>query len=113
MMRHYYRPPVVLSQIIKRKMSSAESEVLFDSKGAARIITLNRPKALNALNLPMVRQIYPQMKEWMKDDKAGLVIIKGSGDKAFCAGGDVLSVTKSAKSGGSVHKEFFSRRIST
>uniref|UniRef100_A0A914YV26 3-hydroxyisobutyryl-CoA hydrolase, mitochondrial n=1 Tax=Panagrolaimus superbus TaxID=310955 RepID=A0A914YV26_9BILA len=108
MLRLHLRPPPRLyNQLIKRTMSSTESEVLFNCEGAARIITLNRPKALNALNLSMVRQIYPQMKEWINDDKAGLVIIKGAGDKAFCAGGDVLSVTQSAKSGGHVHKEFF------
>jgi 3-hydroxyisobutyryl-CoA hydrolase len=107
MLRLCLRPPSVLSQIAKRTMSSTESEVLFDCDGAARIITLNRPKALNALNLSMVRQIYPQMKKWLNDDKAGLVFIKGAGEKAFCAGGDVLSVTQSAKSGGTIHKEFF------
>ena len=42
--------------------SSSEAEVLFHTHGAARIITLNRPKALNALNLTMVRKIYPAMK---------------------------------------------------
>jgi 3-hydroxyisobutyryl-CoA hydrolase len=107
MLRLCLRPPSVLSQIAKRTMSSTESEVLFDCDGAARIITLNRPKALNALNLSMVRQIYSQMKKWLNDDKAGLVFIKGAGEKAFCAGGDVLSVTQSAKSGGTIHKEFF------
>uniref|UniRef100_A0A914QSI7 3-hydroxyisobutyryl-CoA hydrolase, mitochondrial n=1 Tax=Panagrolaimus davidi TaxID=227884 RepID=A0A914QSI7_9BILA len=108
MLRLNVRSPTFLSQVIKRTMSStAESEVLFDCENAARIITLNRPKALNALNLSMVRQIYPKMKEWMIDENAGLVIIKGAGDKAFCAGGDVLSVIQSAKSGGSIHKEFF------
>jgi 3-hydroxyisobutyryl-CoA hydrolase len=107
MLRLCLRPPSILSQITKRTMSSAESEVLFDCNGAARIITLNRPKALNALNLSMVRQIYSQMKKWFNDDKAGLVFIKGAGEKAFCAGGDVLSVTQSAKSGGTIHKEFF------
>jgi 3-hydroxyisobutyryl-CoA hydrolase len=107
MLRLCLRPPSFLSQITKRTMSSTESEVLFDCDGAARIITLNRPKALNALNLSMVRQIYSQMKKWLNDDKAGLVFIKGAGEKAFCAGGDVLSVTQSAKSGGTIHKEFF------
>uniref|UniRef100_A0AC34RJ39 3-hydroxyisobutyryl-CoA hydrolase, mitochondrial n=1 Tax=Panagrolaimus sp. JU765 TaxID=591449 RepID=A0AC34RJ39_9BILA len=87
--------------------SSSDAEVLFQAEGAARIITLNRPKALNALNLPMVRLIYPVLKKWQTEPNVGLVIIKGSGDKAFCAGGDVLSVTKSAKSDGEVHDNFF------
>ncbi|KAE9556075.1 hypothetical protein FO519_000709 [Halicephalobus sp. NKZ332] len=92
---------------LRNMSSSAEADILLDTHGAARIITLNRPKALNALNLSMVKKIYPAMKEWQKDPNTGLVIIKGTGDKAFCAGGDVLSVTKSAKAGGTIHEEFF------
>lgn len=58
--------------------------------GNSGVITLNRPKALNALNLSMVRKIYPVLKSW--ENKKRLVIIKGAGDKAFCAGGDVKSI---------------------
>uniref|UniRef100_A0A914P4S7 3-hydroxyisobutyryl-CoA hydrolase n=1 Tax=Panagrolaimus davidi TaxID=227884 RepID=A0A914P4S7_9BILA len=53
--------------------SLAELQVLFDCENAARIITLNRPKALTALNLSMVRQIYPKMKEWMIDENAAVI----------------------------------------
>lgn len=42
--------------------SKAESEVLFERVGKAGVITLNRPKALNALTLNMIRHIYPQLK---------------------------------------------------
>uniref|UniRef100_A0A914PNA0 3-hydroxyisobutyryl-CoA hydrolase n=1 Tax=Panagrolaimus davidi TaxID=227884 RepID=A0A914PNA0_9BILA len=55
--------------------STEESEVQFDCENAARIITLNRPKVLNALTLSMVRQIYQQMKEWMIDENAGLDMV--------------------------------------
>uniref|UniRef100_A0A8C1VNB9 3-hydroxyisobutyryl-CoA hydrolase n=1 Tax=Cyprinus carpio TaxID=7962 RepID=A0A8C1VNB9_CYPCA len=69
--------------------TKAGSEVLFEKVGNAGVITLNRPKALNALNLTMIRHIYPQLKKWDKDSETDLVIIKGAGDKAFCAGGDI------------------------
>lgn len=87
--------------------NAANDEVILqriDSKG---VITLNRPKAFNALNLPMVRQIYPQLKEWNEDPSITMVLIKGMGDKAFCAGGDVRAITESGKVGGSLAHDFF------
>lgn len=54
------------------------------------IITLNRPKALNALNLSMTEKIYSILKQWETSKK--LVIIEGAGEKAFCAGGDVKNL---------------------
>ncbi|MFG1381861.1 enoyl-CoA hydratase/isomerase family protein [Xanthobacter versatilis] len=71
---------------------TTEPEVLLEEKGAAGIITLNRPKALNALNLAMVREILPRLRAWAKDPAITRVIIKGAGEKAFCAGGDVRSI---------------------
>ncbi|XP_046963262.1 3-hydroxyisobutyryl-CoA hydrolase, mitochondrial [Vanessa cardui] len=75
------------AHLIKRTMSSQEADVLFETINNAGIITLNRPKALNSLNTSMVSKILPQLREW--ENSKNLVIIKGAGDKAFCAGGDV------------------------
>ncbi|MBI1181427.1 MAG: enoyl-CoA hydratase/isomerase family protein [Alphaproteobacteria bacterium] len=69
---------------------SEEPEVLFEKRGGLGIITLNRPKALNALNQPMVLEIHPKMVEWAADDEVQAVLIVGTGEKAFCAGGDIL-----------------------
>uniref|UniRef100_A0A0N4ZA03 3-hydroxyisobutyryl-CoA hydrolase, mitochondrial n=1 Tax=Parastrongyloides trichosuri TaxID=131310 RepID=A0A0N4ZA03_PARTI len=95
------------SHILNGIARNASSAVLIESVGNKKVITLNRPKALNALNLEMVRDIYPEMKVWNTTSPASMIIIKGAGDKAFCAGGDVVSVTNSAKTGGDVHKLFF------
>lgn len=75
------------SIVLKRTMSSQEADVLFETLNNAGVITLNRPKALNSLNTSMVSKILPQLQEW--ESQKSLVIIKGAGDKAFCAGGDV------------------------
>tara|TARA_R110000868_G_scaffold201977_3_gene449518 strand:+ start:8761 stop:9801 length:1041 start_codon:yes stop_codon:yes gene_type:complete len=71
---------------------SDEAEVLFSRDGVAGIITLNRPKALNALTLNMVRAIHPQLKAWAADDAVKLVIIEAVGERAFCAGGDIRAL---------------------
>ena len=65
------------------------TEVIFDHKGAIGLITLNRPKALNALSLSMVKMIHAQLLNWESDNKIFAVVIQGAGDKTFCAGGDI------------------------
>ncbi len=67
-----------------------ESEVLFSTHGNIGVITLNRPKALNALTQGMVLAIHPQMEAWARDDSVQAVVIVGAGDRGFCAGGDIL-----------------------
>ncbi|XP_078260692.1 3-hydroxyisobutyryl-CoA hydrolase, mitochondrial isoform X2 [Rhinoraja longicauda] len=86
---------------------NSEKEVLLMKSGCAGIITLNRPKALNALNLSMIRQIYPQLKKWEQNNETSLVIIKGAGEKAFCAGGDIRAVTEAGKVGDRLAEDFF------
>ncbi len=76
-----------------------EPEVLFARDGVAGIITLNRPKAMNALTLNMVRAIHPQLIAWAADDAVKLVIIEGAGEKAFCAGGDIRALHDWGKAG--------------
>ena len=53
------------------------------------IITLNRPDALNALNLEMVAAIQACLDKWAIDDSVAAVLLCGAADKAFCAGGDI------------------------
>ncbi|KAJ6638724.1 3-hydroxyisobutyryl-CoA hydrolase, mitochondrial [Pseudolycoriella hygida] len=74
-----------------RSMAS-DATVLVEERGRAGIVTLNRTKALNALNTEMVRNIYAALLQFERDKS--LVIIKGAGGKAFCAGGDVRSLVE-------------------
>ncbi len=63
--------------------------VLFERRGRLGIATLNRPKALNALSHDMVRSLDRQLAEWETDRDVAAVLVRGAGDRAFCAGGDI------------------------
>jgi enoyl-CoA hydratase/carnithine racemase len=67
--------------------------------GAIGVITLNRPQALNALTHAMCIAIDQQLYQWETDDGIKAVIIQGSGDKAFCAGGDIRHLYDLGKQG--------------
>lgn len=64
-------------------------EVLFSHEGHLGVITLNRPKALNALTLPMILAMYEQLQAWRHQPDIGAVVIRAVPGTAFCAGGDV------------------------
>ena len=70
-------------------------------------ITLNRPKALNALTLDMVQEMTRLMVSWEADENIGAVIVDGAGDRAFCAGGDVILLHDSGKAGDSRAEQFW------
>lgn len=86
--------------VCKRHLSTSMDDVLFEVKNNVGIITLNRPKALNALNTSMIMKIKPKLKEY--ESQVRMVIVQGSGDKAFCAGGDVKSITENGVSSTSI-----------
>jgi enoyl-CoA hydratase/carnithine racemase len=73
-----------------------EAPVLFERRGALAVATLNLPRALNALNLPMIELLSRQLREWEADDSLACVWIDGSGEKGLCAGGDVVSLYREA-----------------
>ncbi|MFP4451503.1 MAG: enoyl-CoA hydratase/isomerase family protein, partial [Rhodosalinus sp.] len=62
-------------------------DILIRKEGRAGRITLNRPKALNALTWDMCLKIDAALKDWADDGDVALVLIDAEGDRAFCAGG--------------------------
>lgn len=97
-----------VSSVNTAKMSTnSDDEVLLQKIDTTGLITLNRPKALNALNLSMIRKIYPQLKQWEEDGDVKMVVMKGAGNKAFCAGGDIRAVTEAGKVGDVLAEQFF------
>ena len=77
-----------------------DRELIAEIKGNAGILTLNRPKALNALTLDMVRGMTAALTNWRDDDTVKLVILRGAGDRALCAGGDIAMLYRDAETGG-------------
>ncbi|XP_011301978.1 3-hydroxyisobutyryl-CoA hydrolase, mitochondrial [Fopius arisanus] len=83
---------IAANRNVEVNQSGEQDDVLFEEVGESGLITLNRTKALNALNLSMVQKIAPILKKW--ESSKSLVVIRGNGDKAFCAGGDVKSLVQ-------------------
>ncbi|AXF57247.1 enoyl-CoA hydratase/isomerase family protein [Salicibibacter kimchii] len=86
------------------------NEVTFSTnrKGLATI-TLNRPKALNSLTLDMIVAIGEQLDAWREDPAVQVIIMDGAGEKGFCAGGDIKTLSEAQNGGNSFDKarEFF------
>ncbi|XP_040980322.1 3-hydroxyisobutyryl-CoA hydrolase, mitochondrial isoform X1 [Aquila chrysaetos chrysaetos] len=106
-LKPFNRLQVILQHLKMSKQTDSTAEVLLEKRGGAGIITLNRPKVLNALTLSMIQQIYPQIKTWEQDPETFLIIIKGTGGKAFCAGGDIRAIADAGKVGGRLARDFF------
>ena len=71
-----------------------EASVLFNTEPTdcghlIGIMTLNTPKSLNALSVEMCQLLAEQLEQWQRDDQIVALVLKGAGDKAFCAGGDI------------------------
>lgn len=84
-------------------MSVMEQPVLFsthrtESGHQVGHALLNLPKSLNALNLTMVQLLLEQLTAWQQDSSVVAVVLSGAGEKAFCAGGDVVSLHNAMKS---------------
>ena len=78
------------------------------------VATLNSEKSLNALSLDMVNLLMPQLLAWHADKDIAMVMLEGAGEKAFCAGGDVVQLYNSSVAAGKGNysaevEEFFTK----
>ncbi|MDT8344917.1 MAG: enoyl-CoA hydratase/isomerase family protein, partial [Thermohalobaculum sp.] len=76
------------------------SDILFERRGSLGLVTLNRPQALNALTHAMALMLERQLGAWRDDAAIAAVAIRGAGDKAFCAGGDIRALYDAGRPGG-------------
>lgn len=89
--------------------ADATSPVLVSVIGALGRLTLNRPRALNALSLEMIAQLSGALESWREDPAIDLVLIDGSGERGLCAGGDVRALYEQIVSGNAGQTEGFFR----
>ena len=75
------------------------TDIIIRKDGRAGLITLNRPKALNALTWDMCLAIEAALDDWLTDHHVELILIDGAGDRAFCSGGDIADMYASARRG--------------
>jgi enoyl-CoA hydratase len=74
-------------------------DILFERRGAAGLITLNRPQALNAVSHAMVLALRVQLDAWGDDPAITRVVVTASGERAFSAGGDIRALYDLGKAG--------------
>ncbi|MHA1528301.1 MAG: enoyl-CoA hydratase/isomerase family protein [Alphaproteobacteria bacterium] len=84
-----------------------DADILFERRGRLGLITLNRPKALNALTHDMALALERQLDDWRDDDAVAVVAIQGTGDKAFCAGGDIRVLYDAGRADGRNNWQFY------
>ena len=80
-------------------MTAIEPEVLIETRGQLGLITLNRPRAINALTHLMVGLIVDALEAWRDDESVATVAIIGAGERGLCAGGDVIGLHRAATEG--------------
>lgn len=88
-----------------------EDEVLFDIRGQLGVISLNRPRAINALTAPMCGAITRQLDAWRDDDAVAAIVITSTSDRGLCAGGDVKAVRQSVIDGDPHALDFFTLEL--
>jgi len=86
---------------------SADDEIIARIEGAVGRITLNRPQALHALTTNMCRLMIQALLAWRDDAAVQLVLIDHSGERGFCAGGDIRMLAESGAGDGRLAREFF------
>ena len=87
--------------------SAAVSPVVIEQSGQVLEITLNRPQAINSLNLEMVRLLQAALEIARKDAQVHFVLLKGAGERGFCAGGDLKNFAQAVQAGEAWRAEQF------
>jgi enoyl-CoA hydratase/carnithine racemase len=82
-------------------------EIVRQTRNHVAFITLNRPHALNALSYGMIAALRGELARCAHDPEVRAVLMRGAGEKAFCAGGDIRALYRSFKESGSLHHDFF------
>jgi len=85
-------------------LAGSEGALIVRREGAAGIIRLNRPKAINAVTLAMFRGVDKALDQFEADPAVGLILLEGAGDRGLCAGGDIRALYDSSRANGDLGK---------
>jgi enoyl-CoA hydratase/carnithine racemase len=86
---------------------AAAAELNVEIRNHIAHLTLNRPQALNAITHQMIRDMAQWLKRWSTDDKVHAIVVRGAGEKAFSAGGDIRALYDAGKRGDGSQHDFF------
>ena len=85
----------------------ATDGIRFEVRGRLGLITLDRPEAMNALSHAMALALEARLADWAEDDRIGAVAIRGAGERAFCAGGDIRALHAAGPENGARNFAFY------
>jgi enoyl-CoA hydratase len=88
---------------------ASEPPVLVRTTGGVGRLTLNRTRAINALDLDMVRRLHAALDDWEHDTEVDIVVLDGAGERGLCAGGDVRGLAEQVRSGRAADAAVFFR----
>jgi len=80
-------------------MLVTDPHIKSEKRGPLGLLTLDRPQALNALTHGMIKALASQLQAWAVDDSIQTLAIRGAGERAFCAGGDIRAVQQAVAAG--------------
>ena len=88
-------------------VAGAEPDLIARREGAAGVIRLNRPKAINAVTLEMFRDIDKALDAFEADPAVAVILLEGAGERGLCAGGDIRGLWESSREGGDLGARFW------
>src|SRR6201981_2022365 len=84
--------------------AESEGDLIARREGSAGIIRLNRPKAINAVTLEMIRDVDRALDRFEADPAVAVIVLEGAGERGLCAGGDIRALYEDSKVGGDLGK---------
>ena len=87
--------------------AAEEGDLIVRREGAAGVIRLNRPKAINAMTLEMSIGIDAALDRFETDPEVAVIILEGAGERGLCAGGDIRGLWESSREGGDLGARFW------